>query len=101
MKFYICRRGKPDFVCQAPTMADSIVIFWLATLETPKPNYRIHQGRRRQSKVITSAAAYWRLSIELQTALADVLEATLPEQTYSEFCEQAVAIGRLLENKND
>ena len=81
----------------APTMADAIVIYWLATLETPKPNYQIHQGRRRQSKVITSAAAYWRLNVEMQAALADVMEATLPEKQYSEFCEQAVNIGRILE----
>ena len=97
MKFYICRRGKPDFVCQAPTMADSIVIFWLATLETPKPNYRIHEGVKRKSRVVSSALAYWLLSIDMQTALADVMEATLPEKQYSEFCEQAVNIGRILE----
>ena len=96
MKYYICRRGKPDFVCQAQHVTDAIIIYWLATLETPKPNYQIHQGRRRQSKVITSAAAYWRLNVEMQAALADVLEATLPEQTYTEFCEQVVNIGRIL-----
>ena len=96
MKYYICRRGKPDFVCQAPTMADAIVTYWLVTKELPKPHYRIHEGRRRQSKVITSAAAYWHLNVDMQTALADVMEETLPEKQYTEFCEQVVNIGRIL-----
>ena len=97
MKFYICRRGKPDFVCQAPTMADSIITLWLITKELPKPNYRIHEGVKRKSRVVSSALAYWHLNVEMQAALADVLEATLPEKQYTEFCEQVVNIGRILE----
>ena len=96
MKYYICRPGKQDFVCQAQHVTDAIIIYWLATLETPKPNYQIHQGRRRQSKVITSAAAYWHLNVDMQTALADVMEETLPEKQYTDFCEQVVNIGRIL-----
>ena len=96
MKYYICRPGKQDFVCMAPTMADAIITLWLITKELPKPNYRIHEGRRRQSKVITSAAAYWHLNVDMQTALADVMEETLPEKQYTDFCEQVVNIGRIL-----
>ena len=97
MKHYIQRTGQPDFVCIARTAADALILLWLATGEIPQASYRVHQGRKRKSRVVSSALAYWRLSIELQTALADVLEATLPEKQYTEFCEQVVNIGRILE----
>ena len=97
MKHYIQRTGQPDFVCIARTAADALILLWLATGEIPQASYRVHQGRKRKSRVVSSAVAYWRLNVEMQAALIDVLEETLPEKQYTEFCEQVVNIGRILE----
>ena len=92
MKFYICRRGKPDFVCQAPTVADAIEKLWYVTQELPKASYRIHQGMRRQSKVVSSAVAFWRLNAGMQEALVDVLKVSTSEDRFVEFCQNVVRI---------
>ena len=96
MKVYIIRRGQADFVVSAPTIADAIVIYWMTTKETPKASYRVHHGRRRQAKTISSAVAYWRLSASLQGPLYDVLEANATDKQFTKFCDHAVTAGSLL-----
>ncbi len=96
MKYYICRRGKPDFVCNADSAADAIVLFWMAEKETPKASYRIHEGRRRKSRVFSSAVAYWRLSVSMRSALTAVLRETTSEEQFNEFCETVITVADLL-----
>jgi hypothetical protein len=96
MKVYICRRGKPDFVCHADTVADAIICLWLVTRELPKASYRVHFGRRRQSRTVSSAVAYWRLDDEMRSRLYDVLESTSTETQFGDFCEIAVQAALLL-----
>jgi len=96
MKVYIVRRGHPDFAVDAPTIADAIVIYWMTTKETPKASYRVHHGRRRQSKNISSAVAYWRLDAKLKSRLFAVLEETATEKQFTKFCDTAVQAASLL-----
>ncbi len=96
MKVYICRRGKSDFVVNAPTIADAIICYWMATKETPRASYRIHHGRRRRSRVVSSAVAFWRLEARLQGPLYDVLQETTTDSQFNEFCEIAVQAASLL-----
>jgi hypothetical protein len=96
MKIYICRRGRPDFVCHADTVGDAIVMLWMTTKETPRASYRVHFGRRRQAKTISAAVAYWRLSARLRGPLYDVLEETATDSQFTEFCDIAVQAGSLL-----
>jgi len=96
MKIYVCRRGKSDFVCHADTIADAIICYWLATKETPKASYRVHFGRRRQAKTISSAVAFWRLSVAMRSALCDVLKERSTADVYMTFCEQVLEVSRLL-----
>ena len=96
MKVYITRRGKTDFVVDADTIGDAIVSYWYATKEMPKPSYRVHSGRRRKSRVVSSAVAYWRLDSDMRSSLYDVLEATTTDSQFENFCEHAVTAGTLL-----
>jgi len=96
MKVYICRRGRPDFICQSPTVADAIITYWLATGETPKASYRVHHGRKRQARRVSSAIAYWRLGDVMRSRLYDVLQETATDSQFNEFCEIAVQAGSLL-----
>jgi hypothetical protein len=96
MKVYLLRRGKPDFVCHAPTIAAAIICYWFATKELPKPSYRVHFGRRRQSRVVSSAVAYWRLDDDMRSKLYDVLEANSTEKQFNEFCELTIQAAELL-----
>jgi hypothetical protein len=96
MKVYITRRGQADFVVDAPTIADAIVSFWFASKETPKASYRIHSGRRRKTRVVSSAIAYWRLDEDMRSSLYNVLEENATERQFTNFCEHAVTAGSLL-----
>jgi len=96
MKVYICRRGRPDFICQSPTVADAIITYWLATGETPKASYRVHHGRRRQARRVSSAIAYWRLGEGMRSLLCDVLKEQSTADAYAAFCEQVLEASRLL-----
>ena len=96
MKVYICRRGKPDFVCQADNIADAIVMLWTITSELPQASYRVHFGRRRKSRVVSSAVAYWQLNAGMKRALYDVLESNSTESQFTDFCNNAVEAGSLL-----
>ena len=97
MKVYITRRGQADYVVDAPNVGSAIVRFWLATGELPKPTYRIHHGRRRQSRVISAAVGYWLLKLEMRSALSSVIEETTSAEKYRAFCETVITAGRLLE----
>jgi len=96
MKIYVTRRGREDFVCHADTIGDAIVMFWLATGETPRASYRVHYGRRRQAKTISSAIAFWLLGDDMRSRLYDVLQETTTDSQFNEFCEIAVQAGSLL-----
>lgn len=96
MKVYLCRRGRPDFVVDAPTVADAIIAYWMASGETPKASYRIHFGRRRKTRVVSSAIAYWALGQNMRSALYEVLEETATEKQFHSFCEHAVTAAELL-----
>ena len=96
MKTYIIRRGQPDFVTDAKTIADSIIALWMTTGETPKASYRVHHGRRRQARTVSSAVAYWRLSASLQGPLYAVLEENSTDKQFTEFCDTAVQAAALL-----
>ena len=96
MKCYIVRRGRPDFVTDAPNIADAIVTYWMTTKETPRSAYRVHYGRRRQAKTISSAIAYWRLDAHLKSRLYAVLEENSTDKQFTTFCDHAVTAGSLL-----
>ena len=96
MKLYITRRGQPDFVVECDSIADGIVRYWFATGATPKPTYRVHFGRRRTSRVVSSAICYWYLAAAMRGPLYAVLEETTSESQFSEFCETAIEAANLL-----
>ena len=96
MKHYICRRGKPDFVCQAATVADAIILLWFAEREMPRASYRVHQGRRRKARTISSAVTFWRIRTDLREPLFDVLQEVCSKAQFSEFCTHAVTAASLL-----
>ena len=97
MKVYICRRGQADFVTDVPTVGAAIVRFWMATGELPRASYRIHHGRRRQSRVVSSAVGYWLLSVEMQPILRGVIAEVSSTSQYEQFCEHIITAGTLLE----
>jgi len=92
------RRGKPDFVCHAPTIADAIICYWFATGATPKPSYRVHFGRRRKAKVVSAAIAYWSLRSDMRSSLCQVIKETTTPQQFNEFCEITIQAAELLGN---
>ena len=96
MKHYITRAGKPDFVCQAPTVADAIILFWMVEREIPAASYRVHQGKRRKARTVSSAVCFWRIHSDLRSPLYDVLRETSTEAAFTEFCEITVTIGLIL-----
>ena len=96
MKFYIARRGQADFICNARTTADAIVTYWLATREIPEASYRVHHGRRRKARTVSSAVCFWRIHSDLRSPLYDVLRETSTEAAFTEFCEITVTIGLIL-----
>jgi hypothetical protein len=97
MKLYICRRGLPDFVVDAPNVGAGIIAFWNATRELPRASYRVHHGRRRQGRTISSAVAYWLLASEMQPLLRGVIEENATPSQYQQFCENITTAGQLLE----
>ena len=97
MKVYITRRGQADYVVDAPTVGAAIVRFWLATGELPRASYRIHHGRRRQGRTISSAVAYWILASEMQPILRGVIQETATTSQYEQFCDHIITAGTLLE----
>ena len=97
MKTYICRRGLPDFVVDAPNVGDAIIRFWQATRELPRASYRVHHGRRRQGRTISSAVAYWLLALEMRPLLRGVIEENATPSQYQQFCEHITTAGTLLE----
>ncbi len=97
MKVYICRRGQPDFVVDAPNVGAGIIAFWNATRELPRASYRVHHGRRRQGRTISSAVAYWLLASEMQPLLRGVIEQSTTASQYQMFCEHIIIAGQLLE----
>jgi hypothetical protein len=96
MKVYITRRGQADYVTDAPTVADAIVRFWLTTGEQPKPSYRVHFGRKRQSRVVSAAVCYWILKAEMRSALSSVIQETTSAEKYQAFCDTVIQAGTLL-----
>jgi hypothetical protein len=96
VKHYITRAGKPDFVCNARTTADAIVLYWQATREIPQASYRVHQGRRRKARTVSSAVTFWRIHTDLREPLYDILRETSTEAAFTEFCEITVSIGLIL-----
>lgn len=96
MKVYITRRGRPDFVVDAPTIADAIIAYWLATGETPKPSYRVHFGRRRKSRIVSSAIAYWALESDMRSVLSQVIRETATQSQIDQFNETVIITAELL-----
>lgn len=96
MKVYITRRGRPDFICDCPTIADGIVTYWKATAETPKASYRIHEGRRRRSRVVSAAVAYWSLGADMRTLLSAVIRETATQSQIDTFNETVITAAELL-----
>jgi hypothetical protein len=96
VKIYICRRGRPDFVCHAPTIGDGLILFWVATKETPKPSYRVHHGRRRQAKTISAAVAFWKLDDDMKWLLLEILKDESSADVYTAFCNDVITAGALL-----
>ena len=96
MKFYVERPDKPDFIVNAASAGDAIVALWFCERETPLVEYRIHQGRRSEARTTSSAVGYWRLNIEMQSALIAVLKETATAEDYGDFCTTAVTIGKIL-----
>jgi len=90
MKFYILRPGQSDFVCQASSVADAIILFWWVTQETPLAKYRIHQGKRKHIRVVTPAVAFWHLSRQFQDLLTDVMRETATRNQFNHFCENVI-----------
>jgi len=90
MKVYITRAGRSDFVCQAATVADAIMLLWWVTRETPLARYRIHHGQRKQTRVVSSAVAFWCLSVLFQDLLTDVLRETTTRKQFKFFCENII-----------
>jgi hypothetical protein len=97
LKVYIRNRGQIDYVTDAPTVADAIVRFWQVTREIPKPSYRVHFGRKRQSRVVSSAVCYWILENDMRRALSAVIQETTSTEKYLAFCETVIHAGTLLE----
>jgi hypothetical protein len=56
----------------------------------------VHFGRRRQSRVVSSAIAYWQLSVEMRSALVAVIEEQSTPQQYRDYCEIIITAGHLL-----
>lgn len=96
MKLYITRRGKSDFIVDAPTVADAIVSYWIATGETPKPSYRVHEGRRRKTRVVSSAVAYWALEPDMRSALSAVIRETATQSQIDQFNDTVITAADLL-----
>jgi hypothetical protein len=96
VKYYIARRGQADFICNARTTADAIFRLWLATREIPQASYRVHQGRRRKARTVSSAVTFWRIPSDLRSPLYDILRETSTEAAFTEFCEITVTIGLIL-----
>jgi len=87
MKVYITRAGRSDFVCQAATVADAIMLLWWVERETPLARYRIHHGQRKQTRVVSSAVVFWRLSVRFQDLLTAVMRETISRKQFNHFCE--------------
>ena len=96
MKYYICRPEKPDFVCNARTVADAIVLFWFAEREMPEASYRVHQGRLSEARTVSSAVTFWRIPSDLRSPLYDVLRENSTAAAFTEFCEITVSLGLIL-----
>jgi hypothetical protein len=96
VKHYITRAGKPDFVCQARTTADAIVSLWLATREIPQASYRVHQGRRRKARTVSSAVTFWRIHTDLREPLYDILQEVSSKKQFDDFCTNVTTIGKIL-----
>ena len=96
MKHYICRPEKPDFVCNARTVADAIVLFWFAEREMPEASYRVHQGRRRKARTVSSAVTFWRIHTDLREPLYDILQEVSSKKQFDDFCTNVTTIGKLL-----
>ena len=96
MKLYICCRGKSDFVVDAPTIAAGIVSYWMTTGETPRPEYRVHFGRRWKSRVVSSAVAYWALESDMRSALSAVIRETATQSQIDQFNENVITAAELL-----
>jgi len=90
MKFYIVQPGQSDFVCQASSVADAIILFWWVTQETPRANYSLHHGQRKQIRVVSSAVAFWHLSLQFQDLLTDVMRETATRNQFNHFCENVI-----------
>ena len=96
MKHYITRAGKPDFVCQAPTVADGIIMFWMVEREIPAASYRVHQGRRRKARTVSSAVTFWRIHTDLREPLYDILQEVSSKKQFDDFCTNVNTIGKIL-----
>jgi hypothetical protein len=96
MKHYITRPGHPDFVCQAATVADAIILFWLVERETPRASYRVHQGRLSEARTVSAAVTFWRIRTDLREPLFDALQEVSSKKQFTEFCTNAITIGKLL-----
>ncbi len=96
MKYYICRPGQADFVCIARTTADAIVTYWLATREIPEASYRVHHGRRRKARTVSSAVCFWRIHIDLRSPLYDILQEVSSKKQFDDFCTNVNTIGKIL-----
>ena len=96
MKYYICRPGQADFVCIARTTADAIVTYWLATRDIPEASYRVHHGRRRKARTVSSAVCFWRIHIDLRSPLYDILQEVSSKKQFDDFCTNVNTIGKIL-----
>lgn len=96
MKHYIERPGAPDFVCQAESVADAIVLLWLAERETPQASYRVHQGRKREARTVSTAITFWRIDTDLRPLLREVLREVSTKAQFNIFCTHAVEAAALL-----
>ena len=96
MKHYITRAGKPDFVCQAPTVADGIIMFWMVEREIPAASYRVHQGRLSEARTVSSAVTFWRIHTDLREPLYDILQEVSSKKQFDDFCTNVTTIGKLL-----
>jgi|AntAceMinimDraft_5_1070358.scaffolds.fasta_scaffold53638_2 hypothetical protein len=99
MKYYIERDDKNDFVCQARSAGEAIVMVWFAEKETPLSKYRIHQGQQQKSKTVSAAEAYWVLSLELRPALTAVLQETCDEFEFVKYCQNVLEISSHFEDQ--
>jgi hypothetical protein len=96
VKHYITRDGHPDFVCQAPTVADAIIMFWMVEREIPDASYRVHQGKRRKARTVSSAVCFWRIHTSLREPLYDILQEVSSRKQFDDFCTNVNTIGKIL-----